>query len=240
MMRLQKYMAMSGVASRRASEKLIVEGKVKVNGHVVKELGSKVNEFKDVVHVQGKRIFIENEMEYYAINKPRGYVSTSNDEKGRKTVMELVPSDKRVYPIGRLDQNTSGLLLLTNDGDLTYKLTHPKHEIVKSYVVKVQPIPDKEKVNYLRKGGDIGVYSIAPCDIKLRTLEEDRATYEVYIHEGKNRQVRNMFEFIGCEIVTLKRIGIGKLKLKGLRLGKFRRLDSDEVSYLKRLAEGDD
>ncbi len=229
-------MAMCGVASRRASEQLISEGKVKVNGHVETEMGLKIDPKHDTIHVRGKRIFIEEEQVYYMINKPRGYVSTVSDERGRKTVMDLLSTDTRVFPVGRLDQNTSGILLMTNDGDLTYRLTHPKHEISKKYVIKVSPIPDKEKLEYLRKGGDIGVYTIAPCEIRTRNVEQERATYEVIIHEGKNRQVRNMFEFIGCEVVTLKRISIGKLTLKGLPLGKSRKLTLDEIAYIKHLA----
>lgn len=237
MMRLQKFMAQSGVASRRASEKLIEEGKVKVNGRVVKEMGYQIDEKRDVVLVQGKRLYTENDKVYYMLNKPRGYLSTSIDERGRKTVLDLVPKGERLFPVGRLDQNTSGLIILTNDGDLTYKLTHPKHHISKTYVIKVAPIPTKEGLAHLRSGGDIGVYTISPCEINLRSLEEERATYEVTIHEGKNRQVRNMFEFIGCEVVTLKRIAIGKLKLKGLRLGKARKLEEEEIAYLKSIAE---
>lgn len=237
MMRLQKFMAQSGVASRRASEKLIEEGKVKVNGRVVKEMGHQIDEKRDIVLVQGKRLISNNDKKYYMLNKPRGYLSTSIDERGRKTVLELVPKDERIFPVGRLDQNTSGLMILTNDGDLTYKLTHPKHHISKTYVIKVAPIPTKEGLAHLRNGGDIGVYTISPCEINVRNIEENRATYEVTIHEGKNRQIRNMFEFLGCEVVTLKRIAIGKLKLKGLRLGKSRQLEDDEIMYLKNLAE---
>jgi len=237
MMRLQKFMAQSGVASRRASEKLIEEGKVKVNGRVVKEMGHQIDEKRDIVVVQGKRLISHTDKQYYMLNKPRGYLSTSIDERGRKTVLDLVPSDERLFPVGRLDQNTSGLLILTNDGDLTYKLTHPKHHISKTYVIKVSPIPTKEGLALLRNGGDIGVYVISACEINLRNLEENRATYEVTIHEGKNRQIRNMFEFLGCEVVTLKRIAIGKLKLKGLRLGKARKLEEEEIIYLKNLAD---
>ncbi len=238
MMRLQKFMAQSGVASRRASEKLITEGKVKVNGRLVTEMGMQVDERKDVVHVQGKRIMIEDEKVYYMLNKPRGYVSTSNDEKGRKTVLDLAPEKERLYPVGRLDQNTSGIIILTNDGDLTYGLTHPKHEVPKTYVVKVSPIPTKEQLSYLRKGGNIGPYSVGPCEISTRDMDEDAGTgtYVVTIHEGKNHQVRNMFEYFKCEIITLKRIAIGKLTLQGLRLGKTKALDDDEIKYLKSLA----
>lgn len=237
MERLQKFLAQAGVDSRRNCEKLIVEGKVKVNGHTVKELGVKVEPSKDIVHVSGKRILLEEELVYYMLNKPRGYLSTAKDERGRKTVMDLVNSKYRVFPVGRLDQNTSGLLLLTNDGDLTHKLTHPSQEIEKTYVIKVKPIPEKDRLNYLRKGGDIGVYTIAPTEIRLKVSDEQTATFEVKIHEGKNRQVRNMFEFIGCEVVTLKRTNIGKLTLKGLPVGKCRKLEEDELRYLKKLVQ---
>lgn len=239
MMRLQKFMASAGVASRRASEKLIAEGKVKVNGRPVTEMGTQINERKDIVHVQGKRIMLQEEKVYYMLNKPRGYVSTTSDEKGRKTVLDLVPDKERIYPVGRLDQNTSGIILLTNDGELTYGLTHPKHEVTKTYVVKVSPIPTKEQLSYLRKGGDIGPYTIGPCEISTRDTDTEAGTgtYVVIINEGKNHQVRNMFEYFKCEIVTLKRIAIGKLTLKGLRLGKMKELDDDEIKYLKSIAE---
>jgi pseudouridine synthase len=237
MMRLQKYMAQSGVASRRACEQIILEGKVKVNGRKVTEMGFQVNEKSDIVHVQGKRIGTFEQKAYYMLNKPRGYLSTSCDERGRKTVMDLIPKKDRLYPVGRLDQNTSGLIILTNDGDLTYGLTHPKHHIPKTYVIKVTPIPTKEQLAYLRKGGDIGPYVIGPCEIQTRAVEEDKASYTVTINEGKNHQVRNMFEYCGCEVITLKRIAIGKLTLKGLNVGKTRELELDEVSYLKKLVD---
>jgi len=237
MMRLQKFMSTAGVASRRASEKLIADGKVMVNGRKVTEMGTQIDERRDIIHVSGKRIFLEKEKVYYMLNKPRGYLSTAKDERNRKTVMDLLPKKKRLYPVGRLDLNTSGIIILTNDGDLTYGLTHPKHEVPKTYVVKVSPLPDKEQLSYLRKGGDIGVYTIASCEISTRKIEGDQGTYVVTIHEGKNRQVRNMFEYFGCEIITLKRIAVGDLSLKGLRLGKFRELTEEEIDYLYKLAD---
>jgi len=240
MMRLQKFMAQAGVASRRASEVLITDGKVKVNGHTITELGYQVNEKKDVIHVRGQKISITTEKIYYMLNKPRGYLSTTSDERGRKTVLDLVPDKERLYPVGRLDLNTSGIIILTNDGELTYGLTHPKHQVPKTYVVKVSPIPTKEQLAQLRKGGDIGPYSIGPCDIQIRATEEDNVTYAVTINEGKNHQVRNMFEFFDCEIITLKRIAIGTLTLKGLRLGKSRELETDEIEYLYSIAVADE
>lgn len=233
--RLQKFLANAGIASRRASEKLITDGKIKINGKVVKELGSKIDPTKDKIEYNNKVVNIEDKNVYYMLNKPIKCVTTASDEKGRKTILDIVKVNYRVFPIGRLDYMTSGLLILTNDGDLTYKLTHPKHDIDKKYIITITPKTTNDKINILTRGADLGIYKIAPCKIKLLEESNHRQTYEVIIHEGKNRQIRRMFEHIGVNVVNLKRVAIGDLKLSGLKQGEYRKLSKDEIKYLKRL-----
>ncbi|MCT4688308.1 pseudouridine synthase [Vallitalea sp.] len=233
--RLQKYLADAGIASRRKCESYIIEGKVSVNGRVVKELGSKIDSDKDIVKYNGRIVKNNSNLIYIMLNKPTGYITSVSDEKGRKTVMDLIDINIRVYPIGRLDYNTSGLLLLTNDGDLTYKLTHPKHEVEKKYIVTVKGVPSEEKLNELRKGTDLGVYKTSHSQISVLQSRIDKTKLKVVIHEGKNRQVRKMFEHIGCPVIKLQRVAIGKLKIKGLSQGKYRHLSKDELNYIKNL-----
>lgn len=233
--RLQKFLADAGIASRRKAEKLILEGKVSVNGRIVKELGSKIDTNKDVIKYAGKVIKSANKLIYIMLNKPTGYITTVSDEKGRKTVIDLIDIKTRLYPVGRLDYNTSGLLLLTNDGDLTYRLTHPKHEVEKKYMVTVQGMPSEKDLDALRKGTDLREFKTSHSMIKVLESSNDRTKLQVVIHEGKNRQVRKMFEHIGCPVIRLKRVAIGKLKIEGLPHGKYRHLSKDEVNYLKRL-----
>lgn len=233
--RLQKYLADAGIASRRKSELLIQEGKVSVNGRIVKELGTKIKPQHDVIKYEGKVIKQKTHHVYMMLNKPTGYITTVSDEKGRKTVLDLIDYPSRLYPIGRLDYNTSGLLLLTNDGDLTYRLTHPKHEVEKKYLVTVKGVPTERQLNELRKGADLGEYKTSHAKIKIIETRDDHTTLQVNIHEGKNRQVRRMFEHIGYTVLKLKRTAIGKLTLSGLRHGKYRQLTKEEVSYLKKL-----
>ncbi|GMQ61795.1 pseudouridine synthase [Vallitalea maricola] len=233
--RLQKYLADAGIASRRKCESYIVEGKVSVNGRVVKELGSKIEPDKDIVKYNSRVVKNNSHLIYIMLNKPTGYITSVSDEKGRKTVMDLIDINTRVYPIGRLDYNTSGLLLLTNDGDLTYKLTHPKHEVEKKYIVTVKGVPSEEKLNELRKGTDLGVYKTSHSKISVLQSSKDKTKLKVVIHEGKNRQVRKMFEHIGCPVIKLQRAAIGKLKIDGLSQGKYRHLSKDELNYLKNL-----
>jgi pseudouridine synthase len=232
--RLQKYLADAGIASRRKAEKLISDGKVSVNGRVIKELGCKVSS-QDVVKYEGKVVKNNNKLVYIILNKPTGYISTVSDEKGRKTVMDLIDIKSRLYPVGRLDYNTSGLLILTNDGDLTYKLTHPKHEVEKKYLVTVSGEPKEESLDKLRIGANLGEYTTSSSRIKVLEKGNGKTKLEVIIHEGKNRQVRKMFEYIGCEVTKLKRVSIGKIKIKGISQGKYRHLTRDEIRYLKRL-----
>jgi len=233
--RLQKFLADAGVASRRASEKLISEGKVKVNGKIINQQGIKVNPDKDIIEYNSKVITLKQKFVYYMLNKPVKVVSTVSDEKNRTTVIDLIKSKERIFPIGRLDYMSSGLLLLTNDGDLTYKLTHPKHHINKKYIVTVTPKPTKNKIDILQKGVDLGIYKTSECKITLLNENGPKAKYEVIIHEGKNRQIRNMFKFINSEVISLKRVAIGNIKIGKLKPGEYRQLTKQEIDYLKKI-----
>lgn len=234
-MRLQKFLAEAGIASRRSSEKLIEQGFVKVNGVVVSEQGCKVDPDIDQIEYQGKVVQLAQEFEYYMLHKPVRIVSSASDEQGRETVVDMIDSKYRVYPVGRLDFMTSGLLLLTNDGDLTYRLTHPKHEVEKNYIVTVSPPVDPEKIIELEKGARLEAYDISPCSVKRIAARGDQETYSVILKEGKNRQVRNMFEHVDTRIVNLERVAVGKLTLEGLEYGEYRALTQEEIDYLKKL-----
>ncbi len=235
-MRLQKYIAKSGVTSRRKAEKLIEKGRVKVNGKVVTEMGVKINPDKDVIYVDNKEVKMEDNNVYIILNKPEGYVTTLYDEYGRPKVADLIKGIKeRIYPIGRLDYNTSGLLLLTNDGKLTYKITHPRHHINKTYLVKVKGILSEEKMEKFRNGIDIGGYVTAPASIKLLNENKSNSLVKVIIHEGRNRQIRRMMDALGHPVIGLKRVAIGKIVLGKLPKGQWRHLREDEINYLKSL-----
>lgn len=233
--RLQKYLAEVGVASRRTAEKYIEDGRVRVNGHIINNQGVKINPEKDKVEFDGKVVELDKRYKYYMLHKPVRYVTTASDEKGRATVLDLLPVKERVYPIGRLDYMSSGLLLLTNDGDLTYRLTHPKHLVDKKYVAIVEPKVNVVSIERLKQGVDLGIYKTSPSQIKLLKETATSQTYEVTIHEGKNRQIRRMFEHIGTRVKRLKRISIGDLELGNLESGKFRTLTEKEIKYLKSL-----
>lgn len=236
--RLQKVISQAGIASRRESEELIKAGRVKVNGVVVTELGTKVEPTRDKVAVDNKLIRTEKPV-YILLNKPRGIVTTLHDPEGRKTVASLLPDiSERIYPVGRLDYNTEGLLLMTNDGELTHALTHPSHEIDKTYRAKVLGRPPEEKLDRLRAGIKLEDGLTAPA--KVNTVEYDRekdlTTVEVVISEGRNRQVRRMFEAIGHPVRQLKRVKFAFLTLMGVRRGAYRHLEADEVETLKNIA----
>jgi len=231
--RLQKYLADSGIASRRKAEELIKSGVVSVNGKVVTEMGFKVTE-KDVVEVTGRRASIESDKVYIMLNKPVGYVSTVKDQFGRPSVIDLVKDVRaRVYPVGRLDYDTSGLILLTNDGDFTYKLTHPKHEIDKTYRALIKGIPSQEEVMMFEKGLRIEDFITAPASFKIIKTTNNNSTVEITIHEGKNRQVRKMCDEINHPVIELERISIGRLELGDLKEGMWRFLSEDEVCMLR-------
>ncbi|MGN1203065.1 MAG: pseudouridine synthase [Eubacterium sp.] len=237
--RLQKFMAECGVASRRKSEELIEMGKVKVNGHIA-HIGDKVNPKKDIVTVRGKKINKADRMYYIMLNKPRGYVTTVSDELGRKTVMDLVDVNARVYPVGRLDKDSEGLLLLTNDGSFANALTHPKHNYAKVYRVTVRPAVNDEILEKLRSGIEIDGRMTAPCDVNIITEEEGRVVLEFILREGRNRQIRKMCEAVNLEVARLKRVSVGPIKLGMLQTGKYRELTDNEVKKLLRSSNPSD
>lgn len=233
--RLQKFMAECGVASRRKSEELIELGKVKVNGHIA-HIGDKVNPKKDIVTVRGKRINKVDKLYYVALNKPRGYVTTVSDELGRKTVMDLVDIDARLYPVGRLDKDSEGLLILTNDGSFANALMHPKHNYAKVYRVTVRPSVNDEILDKLRNGVEIDGRKTSPCDVNVITEEEGRVVLEFILREGRNRQIRKMCEAVELEVARLKRVSIGPIKLGMLQTGKYKLLNENEAKKLLRSA----
>jgi 23S rRNA pseudouridine2605 synthase len=232
--RLQKYLAECGVASRRKCEEIILAGKVRVNGNLITELGTKVNPQTDTVEVDGKVISSEKKV-YILLNKPVGYVTTMSDEKERPTVMELLEGVKeKVVPVGRLDMFTSGLLLLSNDGDFVYKVTHPKHETTKTYIVKTRGVPRESDLEKLRVGVKIDDYMTSPAEVNLLLKDNtnDIARIWIRIHEGRNRQVRKMCEAIGLSVIALKREGVGNLTCEGVERGKWRYLTDEEVAEI--------
>ncbi len=237
MERLQKVIAHAGITSRRKAEQMILEGKVKVNGKVVKELGVKVSD-QDRIEVEGIPLEREEPV-YLLLYKPTGVISAAKDDKGRKVVTDFFPYIKqRIYPIGRLDYDTSGLLLLTNDGDFANSLMHPRYEVEKTYVAKLKGIPPREKIKQLEKGIHLEDGKTAPAVVKVLSIDKKKQTsiVEITIHEGRNRQVRRMFEAIGYQVQKLKRERYAFLDLKGLSTGDSRELTPHEVKQLRALA----
>lgn len=233
--RLQKFMARCGVASRRKCEELILDGKIKVNGIIINELGFKINPEKDMVYYMDNLIKPEEVKRYIMLNKPVGVVTTVKDEKNRRTILDLVKVDERIYPIGRLDYDSSGLIILTNDGDLYNKIIHPRSEVFKTYIVKVQGLFGKEKLETLRKGVDIGGYITATCKARIVWSNSKSSELEISIHEGKNRQIRRMCSSLGHDVISLRRVSIGKLTLGDLKQSDWRDLSEDEIKYLMNL-----
>ena len=230
--RLQKYLASAGVASRRKCEELILEGKIEVNGKIITELGTKIDPKKDEVKYNGKIIKSEEEKVYILLNKPIGYVTTAKEQFGRDMVLDLVKVNKRIVPVGRLDMYTSGALILTNDGEFVNKLTHPSHEIDKTYNVTVKGIVTKEEIENLKKGVLIDDdYITKPAKVKILKIDEEKkiSRIQITIHEGKNRQVRKMCEAIGKKVLALHRCKIGNIDVKSLKLGEWRYLSKKEV-----------
>lgn len=236
MERLQKVMAHAGVASRRKSEEIIAEGRVKVNGEIVTEMGFKVDPDQDEVVVDGE-IISEEKKRYILVNKPEGYITTVSDPEGRPTVMDLIPDLKqRLYPAGRLDYDSSGLLIMTNDGDLTYKLTHPKKEVDKKYRVLADGKLSREDFEKFEAGMIIDGQKTAPAEISNVNYKEYQTEFDVIIHEGRNRQVRRMCKIAGFSVASLKRIAFAFLTLAGVSEGDFRYLSEQEVAKLKNIA----
>ena len=231
MERLKQRIAEAGIESRRKSEELITQGKVKVNGKVVRELGTKVSD-KDCIEVEDK--IIEKELkEYYLLNKPRGVVTTTKDEKNRKTVLVLIPTNVRIYPIGRVDYDTTGALLITNDGDFANILMHPKNEIEKVYIAKIKGIIKGEEINKLKDGVEIEpgiVVKANKVKLKKTDLKSNTSMVQITITEGRNHQVKKMFAAVGFEVVKLKRERIAFFDLKGLQSGEYRKLTAKEIS----------
>ncbi len=232
--RLQKYLAKAGVCSRRKAEELILQGKIKVNGKVATELGTKVNTLKDKVEYEGKVVKKQEDKVYILLNKPIGYVTTAKDQFNRDSVLDLVKVKQRVVPVGRLDMYTSGALLLTNDGDFVYQVTHPKHEIEKTYTVTIKGKIQKEAVEKLRQGVAIEDYVTRPAKVKILKIDEEKnqSRLEIMIHEGKNRQVRKMCEVVGYKVLALHRSKIAGISVKDLPIGKWRYLTKDEMKKL--------
>lgn len=232
MERLQKVIANSGYCSRRKAEELICNGEVKVNGKIVTELGTCVDK-SDAITVSGKSLTYEQK-EYILLNKPRGVITSTNDEKGRKTVLDLIDTDKRLYPVGRLDYDTTGALLLTNDGELANLLMHPKNNIEKLYIAKVNGFVDKDSLIKLAKGVYIDNFKTAKAKVRLKKYDKKTNTsiVEIIIHEGKNHQVKKMFEAVGYEVLKLKRERISFLTIDSLKSGEYRYLSLKEVKKL--------
>lgn len=232
--RLQKYLAECGIASRRKCEEYILQGKVKVNSETITELGKKVTK-NDIVEFEGKIIKKEDSKKVYILlNKPIGYVTTTNDQFGREKVLDLVKINKRVVPVGRLDMYTSGALILTDDGDFVYKVTHPKHEIEKTYIATVHGEVKDEEIEKLREGVRIEDYTTSKAKVKRiqYNLDKNQTRLAITIHEGKNRQVRKMCEAIGKKVIALHRSKIGNIEVKDIPLGKWRYLTEKEVQGL--------
>ena len=235
--RLQKYLANSGIASRRKAEEYILAGKVKVNGKVVTELGTKVNSEKDVIEFEGKRVNNDIKKVYVLLNKPIDYVTTVKDQFSRNTVVDLVKNaGSNLLPVGRLDMYTSGALILTNDGDFIFHVTHPKHEVEKTYTVTLRGKVTNEEVEELKKGVIIDEeYKTKPAKVRIMKIDEEKnlSRLEIVIHEGKNRQVRKMCEAIGKKVQALHRTKIGNISAKTLKIGQWRYLTKKEIEELK-------
>lgn len=232
-MRLQKYLARCGIASRRHAEQMIREGRVRVNGKIVTEMGATVSA-GDRVECDGKPAIPEEKPVYIMLHKPRGYVTTVSDPQGRKTVMDLINGiPERVYPVGRLDYDTTGLLILTNDGDFAYESTHPGHEVDKTYLAEVEGIPSEDALQKLRRGVMLDSRPTSPAKVELLERKRHSAVLRITIHEGRNRQVRRMCEAVGYPVRRLERIAIGGLTLGGLKPGQWRYLSASDIRKIK-------
>lgn len=236
MERLQKYMARCGVASRRKCEDIILSGRVFINNEKIDSMGAKVNPNVDIVKIDGKVIQPEEKKHYIMLNKPKGVITSVKDEKDRKTVLDLIDIEERIYPIGRLDYDTSGLLLLTNDGEIYNKIMHPSKEVPKGYLALIEGELTEEEIYKFCNGVDIGDYITAKAKLRVLNYNGVNSKVVVTIHEGKNRQVRRMFDAIEHRVKELKRISLGQLKLnEDLKLGKWRDLTEEELEYLRSL-----
>ncbi len=237
-MRLNKFMSAAGVASRRKCDEIIESGRVRVNAQVVKKLGVQVDPEKDLVSVDNKPIRLRNDFVYIMLNKPTGVVTTVSDQFGRETVLDILPKTKqRIFPIGRLDYNTSGLLLFTNDGEIAQRVIHPRFAIDKVYLVTVAHRLNEQQITLLTNGVDIGGFVTSPAKVICKRSKNGGFVYEITIHEGKNRQIRKMFTAVGSGVIRLHRIAIGKIKLGALQVGCYRNLTQEEINYLLKLGD---
>ncbi|GEL08420.1 pseudouridine synthase [Salisediminibacterium halotolerans] len=237
MERLQKAIAQAGITSRRKAENLISDGRVYVNGNQITDLGTKVDPDKDEIKVDGVRINKEEKV-YLLLYKPVGVISAVTDDRGRKTVTDYVPNDVRVFPVGRLDYDTSGVLLLTNDGEFANMMMHPSYHVSKTYIAKINGIPAQEALEKLAAGIDLadGMTAPATASLKKKDYGEKTAVIEITIHEGRNRQVRRMFDALGYSVLELKRIHLGPVDVKGMNAGEWRELEQQEVDALRNQA----
>ncbi|ASA22960.1 pseudouridine synthase [Paenibacillus donghaensis] len=239
MERLQKILAQAGVASRRKCEEMILAGKVEVNGELVTTLGTKVDPGQDIIKVSGRLIRGENKI-YIMFNKPKGVITSASDDKGRKVVTDYLKGiNERVYPVGRLDYDTEGLLLLTNDGEFANLLTHPKHHVPKTYHATVKGVPHGTALDKLKSGIKLEDGMTAPAEVEYKDIDEanKEAVISITIHEGRNRQVRRMFEAISHPVIRLKRISFGDIMLQNLKRGSYRHLTKDEINHLQQMAK---
>lgn len=239
MERLQKVIANAGIASRREAEKLISDGRVKVNGEVMREMGYKVTN-KDVVSINGE-VLEKEEKEYYLLYKPKNVITSNKDEKNRTTVVDLIPTKKRIYPIGRLDFDTTGVLLLTNDGDFANIMMHPKYEVDKVYIAKIGGILNPKAQMMLKKGFMVDGYKTKPAGVNIKKVDKAKNTsvVELTIHEGKNHQVKNMFKALGHPVIKLKREKVAFLTVEGMKPGESRKLTSKEVHVLYNISKNE-
>ena len=238
--RLQKYMASCGIASRRKCEEYILDGRVKINDVICTELGVKVNPEKDKVYFDNTLISKENKKKYILLNKPTGYITSVKDEKNRKTVLDLVKVDERIFPVGRLDYDSSGLIILTNDGDIYNNIIHPRVKLNKTYIAECIGIFSDADLKKFKTGIDIGGYITAEANIEIISIEKinsntNKTTVKISIHEGKNRQIRKMCSSLNHEVISLKRVAIGELQLGYLKPGEWRYLTEKELNYIKSL-----
>jgi len=237
MMRLNKYLANAGIASRRKCDDLIIAGRIKVNGEVITALGYRVNENKDKIQYDDRVVKAETQFKYLLLNKPTGYVSTVKDEFNRPTVLDLIPLEERIYPVGRLDYDTSGLLLLTNDGDLTNMLLHPRFKVEKVYHVLLDNLIRPVALYHLEQGIELEGQRTSPCKISQIRVIDNCSLLEIRLREGRNRQIRKMFAAYDYQVESLERIAFGPLSLTGLKRGEWRPLTRYEVTKLKSFLE---
>ncbi len=238
MMRLNKYLAQSGVASRRSADLLISQGKIKLNGEIVTEMGIQIEPERDLIEIDGKPVNLRLEYEYLILNKPPGFLTTVRDPFNRSTVMELLPKNiTRLYPVGRLDLDTSGLLLFTNDGEMALALTHPRHFVEKEYLTKVTGVPTDKEIRKLTQGILLDDGMTAPAKLAIEKIENGNAIIRIKIREGRKRQVKRMMQAIGHRVISLHRIRMGPLALGDLKPGEYRRPTEQELAEMMKIKE---